>query len=477
MLQILNAKKIVESHGIANTELVFRKDEYRVGIGQPPKNMVVSENGGSITLDFGKEMCGGIGLYIYHIITPDDSRQSSVHIRFGESLTEANSTLGEKGSCNHHSPRDFEQVIAGGSNLVYGNTGYRFVRLDFKAGATVLIKAIKGTNHILRLPTKYTYKGKDRLIKKIFDASKRTIDLCSGQDFIWDGIKRDRQVWMGDLSLAANGMLELYGRVKAFENSLDFDRIRIQSNGGGWSCSIPGESMCWAINLARYCLKHKCWDFARKEFDFLKDRIRLFNSCIADDGTMSFSRYFIDWASDGCGDEKAFTRVHAVHTAKTAIKLYEALGEDPTEPKRLLSCALKGDFTMKGRKQAIGYKYAVLGEITDEEYEKLVKDGTDGFAPSMAYYILSAIASRDKELAIRLMKEYYGAMIEKGATTFWEGFEPWWTKDSGRIDRKTPKGKKDIHADYGEHCFVGVRNSLCHVWSGGIIGFIKEYCD
>ena len=120
--------------------------------------------------------------------------------------------------------------------------------------------------------------------------------------------------------------------------------------------------------------------------------------------------------------------------------------------------------------------FAVFGEITDEEYQMLIKGGVEGFAPSCNYHILNAIASRDKDLAIDLMKKYYGLMMEKGATTIWEGFEPWWAENSGRIDRKTPRGKKDIHADFGEHCFVGTRNSLCHAWGTAIAGFISKYC-
>ena len=93
----------------------------------------------------------------------------------------------------------------------------------------------------------------------------------------------------------------------------------------------------------------------------------------------------------------------------------------------------------------------------------------------MSYYILSAIASRDEKLAIELMKEYYGAMLDRGATTFWEDFHIEWLEGSGRIDEIDPS-KKDIHGDYGAHCYVGFRHSLCHGWSAGVVKFIKEHC-
>ena len=92
----------------------------------------------------------------------------------------------------------------------------------------------------------------------------------------------------------------------------------------------------------------------------------------------------------------------------------------------------------------------------------------------MSYYILSAIASFDKEKAVEIMKEYYGAMLSRGATSFWEDFNMDWLEGSGRIDKLPKKNQKDIHGDYGAFCYEGFRHSLCHGWSAGVIPFIKE---
>ena len=92
----------------------------------------------------------------------------------------------------------------------------------------------------------------------------------------------------------------------------------------------------------------------------------------------------------------------------------------------------------------------------------------------MSYYILKAVASFDREAAVSMMKEYYGAMLDKGATTFWEDFDLAWVEGSGRIDEFPQNGEKDIHGDYGAYCYVGFRHSLCHGWSAGVIAFMKE---
>ena len=137
---------------------------------------------------------------------------------------------------------------------------------------------------------------------------------------------------------------------------------------------------------------------------------------------------------------------------------------------------MKSDMKVKEKKQVIGLKYYALDSITDEDFACLIKDGAAGLSTFMSYFILGAIAARDKELAIKIMKDYYGAMLDKGATTFWEDFDIEWAVGSGRIDRLPKPGEKDIHGDFGKYCYKGFRHSLCHAWSSGVIKFIEEYC-
>ena len=55
-----------------------------------------------------------------------------MRIRFGESVTECCSELGgEKNATNDHSLRDFKTNLVKFSDMTFGNTGFRFVRIDF----------------------------------------------------------------------------------------------------------------------------------------------------------------------------------------------------------------------------------------------------------------------------------------------------------------------------------------------------------
>lgn len=34
------------------------------------------------------------------------------------------------------------------------------------------------------------------------------------------------------------------------------------------------------------------------------------------------------------------------------------------------------------------------------------------------------------------------------------------------------KDKKNIHRDYGQYCYKGLRHSLCHGWTAGALAFL-----
>ena len=66
-------------------------------------------------------------------------------------------------------------------------------------------------------------------------------------------------------------------------------------------------------------------------------------------------------------------------------------------------------------------------------------------------------------------------MIDLGATTFWENFDITWAENAAPIDELVPEEKKDIHADYGDWCYVGLRHSLCHGWGAGPTAWLSEH--
>ena len=71
-----------------------------------------------------------------------------------------------------------------------------------------------------------------------------------------------------------------------------------------------------------------------------------------------------------------------------------------------------------------------------------------------------------------MCRDYYGAMLDKGATTFFEDFDYDVMKDAAPITMLARAGEKDVHRDFGAHCYKGYRHSLCHGWSAGVIDYL-----
>jgi len=92
------------------------------------------------------------------------------------------------------------------------------------------------------------------------------------------------------------------------------------------------------------------------------------------------------------------------------------------------------------------------------------------------FYVLQALAKAGEiDAALDFIRTYWGAMLDLGATTFWEDFNLDWTPNATRIDELVPAGKKDIHGDFGAYCYVGFRHSLCHGWASGPTAWLSQH--
>ena len=472
MKQVIFPVKVVESVNIENVNALMVKRPLQIDLYE--QNVAaVGKDGGYLILDFGKEMCGGIRILTTTVSSNDGV---NVRIRFGESLTECCAELGEKNANNDHSPRDIQKLIVFASDISAGETGFRFVRIDFQKGIAVGIKNIVCENRILRLPQINRYNGKDKTVKQIFETAKRTLDLCSSGKFIWDGIKRDRLVWSGDLYVEVLSLTYLYGKVKQIETTLDFERTHAKFQGK-WISMLTTYDLWWAACVAEYYEQVKNAEFTEKQLDYVETVVSQINDLVDEDGTMNYFDYFFEWNTRNTDEEKIGARFISIFTLNKIIGLLKAFGKDVTVAEKLKAKLMKFEMPELKRKQVIALKYFALGTLTDKEYAKLVADGAEGISTFMSYFVLKAIASKDAARAVEIMKEYFSAMIDKGATTFWEDFDISWVKGSCRIDEYPKDGEKDIHGDYGKHCYLGFRHSLCHAWSSGVIKFIAEYCN
>jgi len=131
-----------------------------------------------------------------------------------------------------------------------------------------------------------------------------------------------------------------------------------------------------------------------------------------------------------------------------------------------------------GSKQ--GTALMVLADMIDPvkaNDEVLSVEGARGFSTFYGYYMLQAKAAAGDYIgAMNVIRDFWGAMLDLGATTFWEDFHTDWLKeDVAPIDELVPEGKKDIHGDFGAYCYQGFRHSLCHGWASGPTSWLSQH--
>ena len=437
MIEYIFAKSVKKSYLLENAEYLLERQPLQIGLAET--KTAIARDGSYVILDFGKEQNGGVRILTYL------AENTRVRIRFGESLTECCSDLGgEKNATNDHANRDFYTNLQNYSDMSFGNTGFRFVRVDFFGDATV--KSVVAINNILKKKPIYTYSGDDKLIKNIFEVAKRTVDLCAGQDYLWDGVKRDRLVWIGDSHPEMLALTAMYGRLKVIERSLDF--IKNQTPLPKWMNNIPMYSMWWIIILADYCKETGDLNYLEKQSDYLIGLVEQISRCVRDDGALDYPFYFVDWPSSNQPDEGEGVRAINIMAMKRAIEIFDLLGIDKSVAEKTLENLLKKKISVIKSKQVAGLKYFAT-ELDESDKSLLVNGGAAGMSTFMSYYILKAVASFDKDAAINMMKEYYGTMLDKGATTFFEDFDIAWAENSCGIDELPQEGQRDIHGDFG----------------------------
>lgn len=191
----------------------------------------------------------------------------------------------------------------------------------------------------------------------------------------------------------------------------------------------------------------------------------------------SGNAFFVDWPTNFTEDSKTGWRYLLILAMEKAKNILSRFGKDSSVADSIIRRLDKWDYKPSQFKQvtALG---VLSGRIGDEDARVLLeKDGARGMTAFMGCIIVEALEKiGEGQFALELIKDYYGAMLDLGATTFWEDFDIDWIKDNpSALDELPETGRKNIHADYGRFCYTGLRHSLCHGWSSGFIDFFFGY--
>ena len=147
-----------------------------------------------------------------------------IRIRFGESVSETKSNVGENGATDEHSLRDFTVQLPWLGRLEVGNSGFRFVSIQLVDPEVILeITEVSAIFSYRDIPYLGSFKCNDERLNQIWMTGAYTVHL-NMQDYLWDGIKRDRLVWVGDLHPEVMAVNAVFGYNEVVPKSLDLIR-------------------------------------------------------------------------------------------------------------------------------------------------------------------------------------------------------------------------------------------------------------
>ena len=475
----LEPVKVLWKQGeVENEQMLLERRSRQISLvaSSPVVLKTTSEQQASVLLDYGTEIHGGIRILVWGEGT---GRGAKVRVRFGESASEAMAEIGgENNATNDHARRDLVTEVGMMSMNPIGETGFRFVRLDLLEETTLALKAVTAELVYKDVPYRGSFRSSDELLNKIWETGAYTVHL-NMQEYIWDGIKRDRLVWVGDMHPETLTIRSVFGADDAVERSLDF--IREETPLPGWMNTMAAYSMWYVIIVYDWFLYTGHLDWVKAQADYLKGLSDQLSEHIDSEGkdTVTQGR-FLDWPSN---DNPVVTDagVQAIHylAADSLEKLFEALGEKEyaercAEDKKRL---VRYETDYQEAKQAAALLVLAGLKDADKVNEELLrKNGAAGMSTFMGYYILAArAAAGDYTGCLESIREYWGGMLKLGATTFWEDFDVEWMKNAAPIDRLPEEGEVDVHKTYGRYCYQGYRHSFCHGWASGATAWMSEY--
>lgn len=423
----------------------------------------------SLLFDFGRELAGRVE------VVSASSRPVKLTYQYGESIGEAlnGPYLG------------VEQLTIPPNATAYGSkSAFRYVKLAVPPSSKpVQIKGVRVDG--IYYPVKYqgSFASSDPMLNRIWGTGAYTSHLCM-QDDIWDAPKRDRERWMGDLDVSGNVIDHVFADHFLLQDTMD--RLNPPDLKGHVN-DIPGYSAFWVMGEANYYNSFASGTYLKSILPNLK-RLLAYMEGELDDRHIFVNPHkawtFVDWSKDLFGDTpeaRRATQFEYYRAFRDGAMLLSAAGDSQTADHYDALAAQMRAASEKYLKSADGTfgprvqtnAMAIYSGIADAQetaaiYDRILKPLTekhmpvDDLSPYYANYVIYAMSQAGhSDGALRFISYYWGGMIDEGATSFWEGYDPRWPKHDFHAH---------LRADNGTGYFV----SLAHGWSSGPTSWLMD---
>lgn len=464
---------------VQSPEVLLAKGKGQM-INAPYPHCVMSSREGkrpSILLDFGREIHGGL-----QVVAADISGKKPVRfrVRLGESVSEAMSDITpESGATNDHAMRDFILEVPWYGVSEAGNSGFRFARLDLlDEDITLKLQEVRAVFIYRDLPYLGSFRSSDPRLDSIWMTGAYTTHL-NMQNYLWDGIKRDRLVWMGDAHPELRTILSVFGDNEVLRKTLD--QARDQTPLPGWMNGMCAYTLWWMLIHRDYYMYTGDKAYLAEQKTYLDRLLPLLTGVVDEQGREHLvgGGRFLDWPTSR--DTLAVDAgLHALllMALEAGAQMTDVL-DDAALSAQCRAAAdrmrqVVPDYTTSKQSAAL---IGMAGIIPAEKANEVLREGgVEKFSTFYGYYMLEAKAlAGDYADAMENISRYWGAMLDLGATTFWEDFDIRWMENAARIDEIVPSGKVDVHRTYGDFCYKGLRHSFCHGWASGPTPWLTEH--
>jgi hypothetical protein len=433
----------------------------------------VAKSGDSRLIDFGKETFGFIKL---HGLTGN----GKLTVYYGESKEEALSKDGaialDRLQIKTATKKDSVMPLS---------KAFRYVNIE--TDPSIQFDSVSMLYEYSDVKDRGSFRCSDEEINRIYDVAKYTLHLNTREFFI-DGIKRDRWVWSGDAYQSYLMNYYLFFDSPTVERTMA--ALRGKDPVTGHINTIMDYTFYWFLGIYDYYLYTGDKTFINKFYPRMQSMMDYVLGRRNKDGLLQGlpgDWIFIDWA-DGLSKkgEVSFEQMLFARSLET-MALCADLVNDPegkTNYTKLADDVKQKLFSLywnpakhalvhsrvDGKQSDNVTRYANMFGIffnyfTDQQKQEvkqhvLLNDSVQKITtPYMRFYELEALcAMGEQDYVLKQMKDYWGGMLNLGATTFWEEYNP------------SKKGAEH-YAMYGRE----FGKSLCHAWGASPIYLLGKY--
>ncbi len=318
-------------------------------------------------------------------------------------------------------------------------------------------------------------------VRRVDAVAQATLRDCLQTTFE-DGPRRDRRLWLGDLRLQALANYATFRADAVVERCLFLFAGLPRSDGLVNGCVYERPEPTYAdtpvfdyaalfnVTLQEYVAATgkldaglALWPVALKQLEVLLAAVGSDHLFIDTGATWCF----IDWAMPL--DRSAAVQGVLIFALRRTLQLARAIGREadvahyPALIDRMVGAArerlwdgARGIFVSGLQRQVsvASQAWMVLAGVAENDEQAAAairsslasEDAVQPVTPYLYHYVAEALlACGARDEALEVIRRYWGSMVDAGADTFWETYDP----------------KRPLHSPYGDiHS-----NSFCHAWS------------